>query len=216
MLQANRSFAVVQECSLSYDLLQLANVSRPVVQAECEEGSVLERCVLIAEEVQFSVQPRCSRQYHVSSRRQTVSERTIRERIALLAVASTNSCVSRSPDGMLRRNWIVRTVAPLPGQLMEWSAALNVEGQEFLRREYGAYHSQSEIEEGMFAAELIWVDTNHLVLRTTVKVDSMFASGALMAVEYCLLQSIDRAVRVSDLQGYPREFWPLVFPAEFA
>jgi len=115
---------------------------------------------------------------------------------------------------MLRRNWIVRTVAPLSGQLSEWGAAVNVEAQDFIQRKFGAYHSPREIDEGMFSAELIPVDAHHLVLRMGAKIDSIFARAPLMAAEHHLLRSIDRKVQVADLQGYPREFWPLVFPTE--
>jgi hypothetical protein len=137
---------------------------------------------------------------------------TDHERIVLLAIASSNSCIVRLAEDMLQRNWAVCTARPLPEDIKDWSTALNLEAQEFLRRELAAYHSQAEIDAGRFSAQLLSVDTHHVVLRTTAKASGLFGSGPRVAVEYHLLQSMDRTVQIEDLQGYPRRFWPLVFP----
>jgi hypothetical protein len=113
---------------------------------------------------------------------------------------------------MLQRNWAVRTVNDVSLEFAAWSSALNLEAQEFLREQFGAYHSQTEIDAGRFSAELLAVDEKHLVLRTVAKGSGLFGSGPRVAVEYRLLQSIDRTVGISDLQGYPRRFWPLLLP----
>jgi hypothetical protein len=133
------------------------------------------------------------------------------ERVALIAVASTPG-LRHVGDEVVQRHWMVRTAEEYSEVLLQSSRRLETDVARFIEEEFGTDYPPADLADCKLGVEMIPVDGRHFILRVRMSARDPGGPARLVA-EFELLRRVDGLVGVEELQGFPRRFWPVIFPS---
>ena len=133
----------------------------------------------------------------------------VSDEMCRLAVLASPPAIMAS-DGLIQRDWVVRVVGLISPVIVERAGEIQESVRGVLLEAFRGVFPEDEISTVIPLVGIFYVDARHLVLRLRTPSSRLSASEPGMAGVFGAIRAIDELVGIEDLQGFPREAWPLV------
>lgn len=117
--------------------------------------------------------------------------------------------VAVAVDGRLRRNWVARTVGPVPDEeaLAQLHRKLEQHTNTSITAAYASSTPPQDLARARPSIRLLRLDDRHVIVRVEFAEADKSVGDAAAIAQWGVLQTLDRELPIEELQGIPADYW---------